>query len=417
MRHPSPRRALVAAATLAATLLLLAGPGGAATAKPKGEWVGTWSAAPTAAGGGQSGAGFNNQTIRMIVHTSVGGDAIRIRLSNTFGTAPLTVGHATLARPDAATATLTDILPASVQELTFNGDAAVTVPKGGQVLSDPLTLPVAELSDLVVSIYLPVATGPATFHLTSRQATWFGAGDTAAEATGATLTLTRNSWFYLSGVDVLSRKASGSVVVLGDSITDGTASTLNGNARWTDRLAARTLAQHSSHSEWGVLNAGLAGNTVIHDGSEIGFPELGLNGLARLQRDVLSQTGVQTAVVVLGINDLQIHNETPDRILDGLRQLTTQIDEAGIDVVVCTITPFEGFSSWTAEKEANRQTVNAWLRAHEGDFAGLIDFDQLLRDPAAPTKLRSEWDSGDHIHPNDTGYQAMADFVPLWLLS
>ncbi|MFC7763238.1 SGNH/GDSL hydrolase family protein [Catellatospora bangladeshensis] len=309
------------------------------------------------------------------------------------------------------------MLPASVAELTFNGAPGITIPKGGQVVSDPLPVAVPELSDLVVSIYLPVATGPATWHWTARQAAYYGAGDTTAEPTGATLTGTRNSWFFLSGVDVLSRRSPGSVVVLGDSITDGSQSTINGNARWTDRLAARLLAGNSPHSEVGVLNQGLAGNTVNRDGTEIGYAELGVNGLARLQRDVLSQTGAQTLVLMLGINDIQIHGDAPDKIIGGLRQLIAQTRTAGLDVVVSTVTPFEGFSSWTPAKEETRLAVNEWLRTHRAEFSGLVDFDELLRDPAAPSKLRAEWDSGDHIHPNDAGYQAMADFVPLWLIS
>ncbi|BCJ73149.1 SGNH hydrolase [Catellatospora sp. IY07-71] len=417
MKHPSTRRPLLAGVVLAATLALLAGPGGGATAGNKDAWVGSWSAAPTGAGAGLSGTGFADQTIRMIVHTSVGGSAARIRLSNTFGTGAVTIGHATLARPDAATPALTDVLPASVAELTFNGAPGITIPKGGQVVSDPLPVAVPELSDLVVSIYLPVPTGPATWHWTARQAAYYGAGDTAAEPTGATLTGTRNSWFFLTGVDVLSRRSPGAVAVLGDSITDGSQSTLNGNARWTDRLAARLLAGNSPHSEVGVLNQGLAGNTVNHDGTEIGYAELGVNGLARLQRDVFSQTGVRTLVLVLGINDIQIHGDAPDKIVGGLRQLIAQGRTAGLDVVVSTVTPFEGFSSWTPEKEQTRLAVNEWLRTHRGEFSGLVDFDELLRDPAAPSKLRAEWDSGDHIHPNDAGYQAMADFVPLWLIS
>ncbi|GAA1631694.1 SGNH/GDSL hydrolase family protein [Catellatospora bangladeshensis] len=417
MKHPSTRRPLLAGAVLAATLALLAGPGGGATAGNKDTWVGSWSASPTGAGAGLSGTGFADQTIRMIVHTSVGGSAARIRLSNTFGTGAVTIGHATLARPDAATPALTDVLPASVAELTFNGAPGITIPKGGQVVSDPLPVAVPELSDLVVSIYLPVATGPATWHWTARQAAYYGAGDTTAEPTGATLTGTRNSWFFLSGVDVLSRRSPGSVVVLGDSITDGSQSTINGNARWTDRLAARLLAGNSPHSEVGVLNQGLAGNTVNRDGTEIGYAELGVNGLARLQRDVLSQTGAQTLVLMLGINDIQIHGDAPDKIIGGLRQLIAQTRTAGLDVVVSTVTPFEGFSSWTPAKEETRLAVNEWLRTHRAEFSGLVDFDELLRDPAAPSKLRAEWDSGDHIHPNDAGYQAMADFVPLWLIS
>lgn len=408
------RRFLLTAATaLAVAGTVGGGTSGNAYVPSVPDWVGTWSATPTAAGAGSSGAGFTDQSVRMIVHTSVGGDAVRIRLSDAFGDRPLSVGHATVALPNTATPELTDVDPASVHDLTFNGGSTtVTVPKGAQVLSDPLTMTVGALQDLVVTIYLPAATGPATWHWTARAQSFVGTGDLAGSADGTGFGTVRTSWYFLAGVDVRNYKLPRSIVVLGDSVTDGNGSTINANHRWTDDLAKRLVQRPYALRDFAVLNQGAAGNAVNHDGIEIGFNELGVNGLARLQRDVFSQTGVRTAVVELGINDIQAYNDSADNIIAGLKQIVAQCHEQDIEVVLATITPFEGYRSWTADKEATRQAVNAWIRGASG-LDGVIDFDAVVRDPAQPTKLRADWDSGDHIHPNDTGYQAMADAVSL----
>jgi len=271
-------------------------------------------------------------------------------------------------------------------------------------------------ADLVITLYFPVATGPATWHLTARTQTFVGAGDHAADPAGTAFTITRTAFYFLTAIDVLSHRADGSVAIIGDSITDGTNSSLNGQARWPDRLAERLLARPGPKDP-GILNLGMAGNAVTHDGSEINFPELGINGMARLHRDAFSQTGVETVIVFLGINDIQIYNDPADRIIDGLRQLVAQIKERGLRVIICTLMPFEGFTSWTPEKEVTRLAVNDFIRDNRSLFHAVIDFDEAMKDPAAPSKLRAEWDSGDHIHPNDAGYQAMADSVRLSILN
>jgi lysophospholipase L1-like esterase len=377
------------------------------------DWVGTWSASPTAAGAGSSAVGFTNESVRMIVRTSVGGEAVRVRLSATYGDRNLNVGHATVALPEASTPELTDVKASTIRDLSFNGGPSVVVPKGGQVLSDPLTFAVAPLQDLVVTLFFPVATGPSTWHFTARAESFVAAGDQAAAATGTAFTTARTSWYFLSAVEVLNRRLPRSIVVLGDSITDGTASTLNGNKRWTDRLAERLVNERPiALRDFGVLNQGLVGNRLTHDGSDSGFPELGVNALARLHRDVFSQSGVRTVIVLLGINDIQAFDDPAPTVIDALRQIVLQAQQVDIEILLGTITPFEGFRTWTPQKEATRQAVNAYIRTAR-DLDGVLDFDALLRDPAQPTKLRAEWDSGDHLHPNDAGYRAMADSVPL----
>ena len=419
MKSSSRRRLVAALSALAAgaAVAFAVGAGSGAQATGRADWVGTWATGPAGAGAGSSALGFTDQSVRMPVRVSVGGEAIRFRLNATFSTQNVTLGHATVAVPETDTPELTDVEATSVRELTFNGgDASVLIPKGGQVLTDPLWMHVPARADLVITLYFPVATGPATWHLTARTQTFVGAGDHAADPAGTAFTITRTAFYFLTAIDVLSHRSDGSVAIIGDSITDGTNSSLNGQARWPDRLAERLLARPGPKDP-GILNLGMAGNAVTHDGSEINFPELGLNGLARLHRDAFSQTGVETVIVFLGINDIQIHNDPADRIIDGLRQLVAQIKQRDLSVVICTLMPFEGFTSWTPEKEVTRLAVNDFIRSNRFLFHAVIDFDETMKDPAAPSKLRAEWDSGDHIHPNNAGYQAMADSVRLSILN
>jgi len=419
VKSSSRRRLVAALSALAAcaAVALAVGAGSGAQATGRADWVATWAMGPAGAGAGSSALGFTDQSVRMPVRVSVGGEAIRFRLNATFSTQNVTLGHATVAVPETDTPELTDVEATSVRELTFNdGDASVLIPKGGQVLTDPLWMNVPARADLVITLYFPVATGPATWHLTARTQTFVGAGDHAADPAGTAFTITRTAFYFLTAIDVLSHRADGSVAIIGDSITDGTNSSLNGQARWPDRLAERLLARPGPKDP-GILNLGMAGNAVTHDGSEINFPELGINGMARLHRDAFSQTGVETVIVFLGINDIQIYNDPADRIIDGLRQLVAQIKERGLRVIICTLMPFEGFTSWTPEKEVTRLAVNDFIRDNRSLFHAVIDFDEAMKDPAAPSKLRAEWDSGDHIHPNDAGYQAMADSVRLSILN
>lgn len=432
---PTPKRWHVIAS--AATLLIAGTPAVTASAGPadtdsalrgRSEWAASWAAAVTRGNTvGLTNTGLNNQSIRMTVQTTVGGDRLRVRLTNLYGEQAVQVGHATVARPDAATEDRSDIDPATVHELTFQGSASATINKGAELLSDPLDFPVDEQEDLVVTLYFPVLTGPVSFHGQSRTTTFIGGTDLTGAVTSPEFTRKVDCcWMFLSGIDVERRMSPGSVVVLGDSIGDGNGSTVNADRRWPDLLAKRLIDARPEVRTPGVLNLSLSGNRLNHEGTEPGaggFPgyyELGPNALARLNEDVFPQTGVRTLVTHLGINDIWMSGDSAESIIATLRQINQQAKERGLTSLVGTITPYEGNGGpgvWTEEKEATRQAVNAWLRgAGAAEFDGVLDFDAVLRDPAHPSRLLPAYDAGDHIHPNDSGAQAMADAVPLRLL-
>jgi lysophospholipase L1-like esterase len=411
------RRRAAAVASLfalaAGTLVAIAT--SSATAMPELRWTGTWASALTAAPAQNTGGslvGFNNQSVRMVVHTSVGGQKVRIRLSNAFGADAITVGRATVGLPVAAGSP--DLVAGSVRTLTFSGSESVLIVKGSDVVSDPVDFEVEGLQDLAVSLFFPTPTGQTTWHWTSRETAWIYDGDRAADTSGSGFARTRTSFYFLAGVDVASHFASGSVVVLGDSISDGFMNTFDANHRWPDELAKRIVQTMPDVGDPGVLNESLSGNQVTRDG--LNFAGVGTSALARLDTDVFGQTGVRAVIIELGVNDIHISSDSPERIITGLRQLTTQLHEKGIQVLVCTIGPFEGYPTWTPDKEVVRAAVNEFLRGSHNEFDTLVDMDAVFRDPAAPTKMRVEFDSGDHIHPNDTGASALAAAVPLWTL-
>ncbi|MEH0982933.1 SGNH/GDSL hydrolase family protein [Micromonospora sp. CPCC 205556] len=421
--------ATAALVVAAPAVVASAGPSDTDRRHPRAEWAGSWAAAVTRGNTvGLTNTGLNNQSIRMTVHTSVGGDRLRVRLSNLYGEQAVQVGHATVARPNTATADdRSDIDAGTLRELTFGGATSATMNKGAELLSDPLDFPVREQEDLLVTLHFPVLTGPVTFHGQSKATTFIGATDLTTAADGAGFTIKPNCcWMFLSGIDVERRHSPGAVVVLGDSIGDGNGSTVNANKRWPDLLADRLVDARPEVRTPGVLNLSLAGNRLNHEGTEPGaggfpgYPELGPNALARLNEDVFPQTGVQTVVTHLGINDIWMSNDPADRIIASLRQVNQQVKARGLRSLAATLTPYEGHGNpgvWTPEKDATRQAVNAWLRGPgASEFDGLLDFDAVLRDPAQPSRLLPAYDSGDHIHPNDAGNQAMADAVPLRLL-
>ncbi len=427
-------RSLIATGLLAAvtSTVLVASAGEAAEQGGRGhhaspEWVGTWATSVTR--GNTSGStfnGLNNQSVRMIVHTSVGGSKIRVRLTNLHGEKNIDVGRATVAKPNTATPALSDVDPATVQDLRFNGSATAVINQGAELLSDPVDMRLADDQDLVVSVYFPTPTGLTTFHSTTRQNNYVGDGDLAADPGGAGYTTERTCcWFFLSGVDVLRRDAGGSVGVFADSLADGHGTTFNGNMRWPDQLADRLLRVRHGDIP-GVLNFGLGGSRLNHEGTEPGdggfpgFPELGTNALSRMNEDVFSETGLHTVVVDLGINDIWMNGDPPEKLIFALRQINQQARDRGIQVIMGTLGPFNGLTIaepvWSPEKEATRNAVNDYLRQHRYEFDAVVDFDKILRDPADPTRLKPEFDSGDHIHPNDAGSKAMADAIPLHLI-
>lgn len=420
----------LAAAVTAAVLVAGAGTGAAAGGgrhDSQRDWVGSWAAGVTRGNlTGTSSVGFNNQSVRMVVHGSVGGSKVRVRLSNVYGEKSVEVGHATVAKPNTATPALNDVDPATVTRLTFGGSPSFVMPKGAELLSDPVDLRVGNDEDLVVSVYFPTSTGLTTFHSTSRQNSWSGTGDLADDATGAGYTVTRTCcWFFLAGVDVLRDKAAGSVVVFGDSLGDGNGIAVNSNLRWPDQLFDRMQRKVAHRELPGVLNVSRAGARLSHEGLEpgdggfAGFHELGDNAYSRLDEDVFSETDAHAVILDLGINDIWMNNDSADTIIAAIRQLNQQIQQRGYTVLVGTLGPFEGLigpngaTVWSPEKEATRQAVNDYLRTHRDEFDAVVDFDKVLRDPAAPSKLKAEFDSGDHIHPNGAGNKAMAEAVPL----
>jgi len=383
------------------------------------DWVGTWATALTSASSADTGGsktGFTNQSVRMIVRTSIGGDALRVRLSNVFGTQAVAVGHVSVGRPTAAGSP--DLVAGSIRDLTFNGSASTTIYKGADVLSDPLDMDVPAVSELAVTIYLSTPSGSASWHQFAGERSYVYAGDHADDPSGASPTITRSAFYFLAGIDVASRRSDDAVVVLGDSISDGAGNTFNANMRWPDQLATRIHSRPPANHDPGVLNVALSGNEVVHDGSELGVFGFGNSALARLDTDVFGQTGADTAIVELGVNDNLFSSDNAANIIGGLRQLAQQLHENGMRAIVFTVSPFQGYvgpPSWDPAKETVRLAVNDYVRSQH-DYDAVVDMDKILRDPANPGVLLPAYDAGDHIHPNDAGSKAIADAIPLWLL-
>ncbi|SDN23509.1 SGNH/GDSL hydrolase family protein [Allokutzneria albata] len=373
-----------------------------------GGWVGTWQTAP-AAGVENTPNGYPNHSIRNVVHTSIGGETARVRLSNAFGKAPLPI-RATVAvaenGPKAVAGTM--------RELTFGGSRTITIPAGAEAVSDPVRLTVPADGDLLVTTFTPEQSGPVTYHPLAMQTSYFTRnGDFSTEESGLSFTEKTNVWHYVAGVDVHAPKVRGAVVTLGDSITDGAGSTASTNRRWPDYLADRLLARPEP-LRLGVLNSGISANRVLLDG---GAARMGQNALARLDRDVLTSTGARTVIMLEGINDIQQepHQTDADQLVAGMRQVVQQAHARGLRVLGGTITPFKGWRVYNETLEATRLKVNEIIRSGKV-FDGVIDFDKAIRDPQDPLKMRPEYDSGDHLHPGDAGFKAMADAIDLALL-
>ncbi|MFG1914767.1 SGNH/GDSL hydrolase family protein [Micromonospora sp. NPDC048898] len=356
----------------------------------------TWAASAD-----RQGAGPAERSYRLVVRTSVGGDALRIRLTNAFGEHPVTFAsaYAGLQRQGA------ELVQGSNRPLTFGGQASVTVPAGEMVLSDPLPGELAAESDLVVSLHVTGAVGMRSGHPLALQTSYAAAGDHAAEEAATNWTDTLNSWYWLDAVSVRTSTAISSVVTLGDSITDGFALGTNTNGRWPDHLSRRLQAAPDSPVK-GVANEGISGNKVLAGGA-------GPAALRRFDRDVLSHPGVDTVFVHEGINDIKAHTGvTVDALTAGYRQLVDRAHAAGRCVVGATVMPYQGWPEYDAAGEAVRQGVNDWIR-HSGVFDAVVDFDRVTRSPDDPRALLPLFDSGDHLHPNDRGMRAMADAVDL----
>ncbi|MFC4765741.1 SGNH/GDSL hydrolase family protein [Dyella koreensis] len=418
-RHPMSvvHRRLLTAFVLAfvAVASLHAAPTPKAPPRDDARWVATWTASPEPRWDGDFALPLNlpsslwQQTVRQSARVSVGGERVRVMLTNEYGTRPLVIGaaHIALAGEGAA------IVAGSDRALTFNGRPSVTIPPGAPMLSDPVDLNVVALGNVSVSLYLPEPTAPASFHWDARQTTYVVAGDQAGAPTikpDAMLT----SRVFLRSILVADTAGTRAVVALGDSITDGNGSSMDANTRWPDFLAKRFAGQHVA-----VLNAGISGARVLRDG-------MGENALARFERDVLSQPGVSSVIVMMGINDISWFGTplgpkdevTPaEALIAGYQQLIARAHLHGVRIIGATLTPFEGALEdtpmkgyYNADKERVRQAVNRWIR-EGGAFDVVVDFDAALRDPARPQRFLPAYDSGDHLHPGDAGYKVMADTI------
>ncbi|GHH24376.1 SGNH/GDSL hydrolase family protein [Streptomyces lanatus] len=378
-----------------------------------GIWVGAWSASPVGAEPGTEVRGLAGSSVRNVVHTSVGGTSARITLSNLYGQSQLTITHASLA-PSSAPGSPAAVAE-SMRRLTFGGNATVVIPPGRQVLSDVVRVTIPADTDVLVTTYSPTPSGPVTFHPHARQTSYVAEGDLAEDATGTAYTGQIDAWRYLTALDVLSHDSEGTVVVFGDSLTDGITSTQNANLRWTDVLSRRlraAVAAGQNVPRYSVVNQGISGNQILASGS--GRPADNQAGVGRFHRDALSRTNVKVVVIDLGVNDI-LRNPNladPDRILDGLRAMVRQAHARGIRVVGATLMPFQGHRGYTDDRESVRQQINAEIRAGRV-FDAVADFDKALRDPYNPRKFRPDYDSGDHLHPSDRGYEQMAESFDL----
>jgi lysophospholipase L1-like esterase len=357
---------------------------------------------------------LRDATVRQIFHLSVGGSALRVHLSNAFGTEALHFTSIHIAHPLSTSSPAID--PSTDQQLTFAGKPDVLIPPGAEFVSDPVNLKVAPLSDLAVTFHLDIPPARQTAHPGSRATTYYVHGDSVAAAT--LLEPKRvDHWFQISAIDVQVPPGSAALVVLGDSITDGHGATTNGNDRWTDVLAARLQGSPQTRNI-GVSNQGIGGNHLLTDG-------LGPNALSRFDRDVLAPAGVRWLVVFEGVNDLgglartgevplADHAALVERVLSAYRQLVERAHAHGLQVFGATITPFVGSDYYHPGplSEADRQAVNQWIRA-AGHFDGVIDFDAVVRDPNHPDQLLPSFDCGDHLHPSPAGYKAMGEAIPL----
>jgi lysophospholipase L1-like esterase len=361
---------------------------------------------------------LRDATLRQIVHLSVGGAALRVHLSNAFGTAALHLTSVHIARPLSPGSAAID--PASDRALTFNGKPDVTIPPGAEFLSDPIDYPVAPLSDVAVSFHLAEPPERETGHPGSRATSYYLHGD---QVSAPDLPDARHvdHWYQVTEIDVPAAPGAGVVVALGDSITDGHGATTNENDRWTDVLATHLQASPATRAI-AVSNQGIGGNHLLTDG-------LGPNILARFDRDVLAPAGVRWLIVFEGVNDLgglartgevtpEEHSAFVQRVIAAYQQIVARAHAHGLRVFGATITPYTGSGYYHPGplSEADRQAVNRWIRA-PGNFDAVIDFDAVVRDPAQPDRLLPAYDCGDHLHPSPAGYKAMGEAIPLTLFT
>jgi lysophospholipase L1-like esterase len=426
-RAPVPRHrlgALVAILAGATVALGLGHPPAQAQTSAADDWIATWATSPQPWWDADFFVpidlprALRNQTIRQIARVSLGGSRVRVELSNEYGTEPLVIGAAHVALAGEGSA----IVAGSDRPLTFGGQAAVTVPPGAPVLSDPVDLEVPALAEVAVSLYLPEITPTSTFHWEGVQTAYISGEGSFAGAPDFEPAQTITSRIFLSEIMVDAPPDARAIVTFGDSITDGATSTVDANHRWPDFLAERL---NEVDARVAVINQGISGARVLRD-------RMGDNALARFDRDVLSHPRADTVILMMGINDIGWPGTllvpkgepapTAEEVIAGYRQLIARAHANDMRILGATLTPFEDtfrgqplFGYYSEEKEAKRQAVNQWIRT-SGAFDGVIDFDAATRDPDNPKHIRADFDSGDHLHPQDVGYEAMADSIDLELL-
>jgi lysophospholipase L1-like esterase len=346
----------------------------------------------------------------MIVHTSIGGHRVRVQLSNAFGTGALLVGAAHIALRDKESA----IVPSSDRPLTFSGEAAIRIPPGAEILSDPVDLEVPALGDLLISVYIPDEPATPTIHLTGLHTTYISKpGDFTAAPVITDPSATVPLWYWISAVDVAAPSDAGLIVAFGDSITDGATSTPDTDRSWPSQLAQRLVADKAT-ARLAIVNEGISGNRLLNGGA-------GVSALARFDRDVLSQPGVKWVIVMLGLNDIGFASlpgaqssdvVTAQDVIAAQKQIIERAREHCIRVIGATLTPFSGAMYYSEQGEIMRQAVNQWIRT-SGAYDAVIDFDPVVQDPANPKQIRPAFNIRDHLHPNDDGYKAMADSIDL----
>jgi lysophospholipase L1-like esterase len=388
------------------------------------HWVATWAASPqaprvalprpaapgpaaTPAPPVQPPPGFNNQTIRMVVHTSIGGRRARVQLSNAFGTTALKIGAAHIALRDKESA----IIPASDRALAFSGKASFTIPPGAEIISDPVDLDVPKLGDLVLSVYAPGEVALPTTHATGLHTTYISKSGDFTNAPSIADATKSQAWYWISSVDVLAPADTGLIVAYGDSITDGATSTPDTDSSWPSQLSQRLLANKAT-AGIAIVNQGISGNRVLSDGA-------GVSALARFDRDVLAQPGVKWVILMEGINDIGLGARatgadavTADDLIAGHKQIIERAHMRGIKVIGATLTPFGGAGYYSDEGEAIREALNQWIRTGKA-YDAVVDFDAATLDPENPKQIRPTYNIRDHLHPNDAGYKAMAEAVDL----
>lgn len=429
MRSYSVRRALPFAA-LVGMFAVYSMPASAAQS----HWIPTWAASaqsavivmpgitnrPAANNSGQASRplfppppSFENQTVRMIVRSSIGGSQVRVQLSNAFGPAALHVGaaHIALREKDSSIVTSSD------HALTFSGQSSIVIPAGAEVLSDPVDLRVPPMTYLAISVYVTGQAQDPTDHLTGLHTTYVSGQGDFTSAPSIDAKLTTQSWYWLSAVDVLAPENAGVIVAFGDSITDGATSTPDTDSSWPSQLADRIAADKSLAGKWAVVDEGISGNRLINDG-------MGVAALSRLDRDVFSLTGVKWIIVLEGINDIGFatftHNPadevTAQQLIEAQKQIIERAHLRGIKVMGATLTPYQGASYASDAGEKTREAVNQWILTG-GAFDAVVDFDKAVQDPTNPLQIRPSFNIRDHLHPNDAGYKAMADAIDLKVFS